>query len=369
MNPLALLPSYTPPAAGSSRTHMGQIITPFDLGLSGADLSALRMALRSEMNPNHLTGFASTLAADHPVSASLLYARGALLEQRPRVKQEELVKDGSHAAERLRELVDRATNRRWSGANAIRWISEVPLDVGKNLAALVQLETGEKWPDVCEGLQRVSPRAMSWPRLDRLATAAEGVRAFERAPSMLHYESALALAQPVPPVMRGQYPTAASLQAFGFHELYPRTRGADVLARATDFAHAVALADRLGIAPWVALLLQRRAELDTLVYGGGLTLDQAERETRRAASDLVVNPQANLDDVPIEVVVLARSLVIEIGPDLRVVDPIAGRIALRPVAPAAREPDAPDRHLWTSTYNKDAHVAAIRTSEGSSCST
>lgn len=368
MNPLALLPSLTPPEqTGPGRAHMGQVITPFDLGLSGADLAAIRMALRGEMNPNHLVGFASALAADHPVSASLLYARGALLEQRPRVKQDELAKDGSHAAERLRDLVDRATSQRWSGQSAIRWISETPLDVGQNLDALIRMETGERWADVCEGLQRVSPTPARWPRLDRLSTAAEGAAAFEHAlgTNQLCYECALALAQPVPPAMRDYYPTAAALQAFGFHELYPRTRGADILARATDFAHAVTLADRLGIAPWAGLLLQRRAELDGLIYGNVLTLEQAEREVRRAASDLVVSPQADLGDVPIEVVLLARSLVIEIGPDVRVVDPMAARIALRPLPPSeARD----DRHLWTRTYIKDAAVRHHReSSEGASC--
>ena len=363
MNPLLLLPSL--PAPGSTgqpaRTYAGQVITPFDFGLSAADLAAIRIALQSEMNPNHLVGFASTLAGDHPVSASLLYARGALLEQRPRGKRDAMMADGAHAAERLRQLVDRITSGKWSGISTTAWISQQPLDVGKSLAEIVRMETSGRWPGACESFQRVSPSssAVHWPRLDRLSTAAEGAQAFQSilgaAPqtsdAQVRYESALALAQPVPLSMASQYPTAAALQAFGFHELYPRTRGQDVLQRATDFAHSVLLGHKLGIDAWVALLLQRRSELDALIYGGALSSEKAEREVRRAASDLVVDPRADLSDMPSEVILLARSLVIEIGPDVRVVDPLGARMALRPVPLETR---TADRQRWTANYHKSA---------------
>lgn len=359
-HPLLLLPSFEPPT-GTQQIHTGQILTPFDHGLSNADLSAIRMALTSEMNPNHLIGFASTLSADHPVSASLLYARSALLEQRPRGNRDALIHDANHAAERLRELIDRVTRRQWSGANALQWISETPIDAGKNLAALVNMETSGAWRETCHGLEHICrAKAQRWPRLDRLLTAADGAASYAQTTSpqsasrlgelgRLSYECALALAQPVPLTAKHQYPTAAALQAFGFHEMYPRTRGQNVLARATDFAHAVATADRLGTLPWVTLLLQRRTELDALVYGKAMTFNDSERELRRAASDLVVDPQADLSNLPAEVALLARALVIEIGPDLRVIDPAAARMALRPLP---LEPRSPDRQRWLTNYFK-----------------
>ena len=360
MNPLALLPSLPPPSQGiPASAYAGQVITPFDFGLSSADLAAIRMALATEMDPNHLVGFASTLAGDHPVSASLLFARAELLEQRPRARRDAMMADGNHAADRLRELVDRITGRKWSGTNTTRWISEVPIDVGRNLSELVRVEAPDHWPDVGQSFQRVSPAALRWPRLDRLTAAAEGAEAFQRSThdgqiTPLHYESALALAQPVPMTMRAQYPTACALQGFGFHELYPRTRGGTVLERATDFAHAVVQGHRLGLAPWVSLLIRLRMELDALVYGGALKTEAAERNVRQVASDLIVNPRADLGDVAPEVARLARSLVIEIGPDIRVVDPMAARIALRPIP---LEPRSPDRQRWTANYHKGAALA------------
>lgn len=56
-------------------------MTP-DEGLTPRELAAVRAALAGEANPNHLFGFAGALAPDHCVSASLLHARGTLLEQR-----------------------------------------------------------------------------------------------------------------------------------------------------------------------------------------------------------------------------------------------------------------------------------------------
>ena len=360
MNPLALLPSLPPPNQGvPASAYQGQVVTPFDFGLSSADLAAIRMALTTEMDPNHLVGFASTLAADHPVSASLLFARAELLEQRPRARRDAMMADGSHAADRLRELVDRVTGQKWSGTNTTRWISEVPIDVGRNLSELVRAEAPDHWPDVGQSFQRVSPPPVRWGRLDRLTAAAEGAEAFQRSThdaqsTPLHYESALALAQPVPLAMAARHPTACALQAFGFHELYPRTRGLTVFDRATDFAHAVVQGHRMGFPPWVSLLIRRRMELDALVYHGGLKTEAAERAVRQAASDLIVDPRADLSDVPHEVARLARSLVIEVGPDVRVVDPMAARIALRPIPLETR---SADRQRWTANYHKGAALA------------
>ena len=58
---------------------------PPDPGMTPPELTALRQALRTEYNPNHLFGFASAMAPDHCVSASLLHARATVLEMRRRM--------------------------------------------------------------------------------------------------------------------------------------------------------------------------------------------------------------------------------------------------------------------------------------------
>ena len=53
-----------------------------DPSMSHAEAMAFRDAIVSETIPSHLFGFASALAPDHCAAASLLHARGTLLEQR-----------------------------------------------------------------------------------------------------------------------------------------------------------------------------------------------------------------------------------------------------------------------------------------------
>ena len=50
--------------------------------MADAEAAAFRDALVGESIPSHLFGFASALAPDHCAAASLLHARGTLLEQR-----------------------------------------------------------------------------------------------------------------------------------------------------------------------------------------------------------------------------------------------------------------------------------------------
>lgn len=71
-----------------------------DVAMTAAELSAFRTALTSEANPNHLFGFAAALAPDHCVAASLLHARGAVLERRRGVAPAALV----HLLAQLGEL-------------------------------------------------------------------------------------------------------------------------------------------------------------------------------------------------------------------------------------------------------------------------
>ena len=50
--------------------------------MSSAEANAVRAALRTEMNPNHLFGFAGALSPDHCIAACLLHARASALEGR-----------------------------------------------------------------------------------------------------------------------------------------------------------------------------------------------------------------------------------------------------------------------------------------------
>ena len=316
-----------------------------DPGLTARELSAIRHALRRESNPNHLVGFASALSPEHPVAASLLYAKSALLEQRPRVKREALRESAALAAQKLAALIDRASGGAWSGARAIEWIAE-PLDAGAAFGSLINNATG--WTDVSHTLQRLSPPPMHWPRFDRLRAAADGAEAFARLrsqggvpdPNDLTYAAALALAQPT---AAQHVPLAARLQSLGFADAYPLTTGANLTARAEDFRRA-ALS---GLPIRTALLSQRRRELDALARGS----PAAEYEVKRAASDLIVDPTAELEDVASEIRTLARSLILEIAPDVRLLDPIGARMVLRP---GPRTAENPDRARWVDVQHREA---------------
>lgn len=61
-----------------------------DLAMTGSELGAFHVALACEANPSHLFGFAAALAPDHCVAASLLHARGAILERRRSLPRESL---------------------------------------------------------------------------------------------------------------------------------------------------------------------------------------------------------------------------------------------------------------------------------------
>ena len=68
--------------------------------ISAPELLAVRRALAVETNPNHLVGFASTLAPEHAVLASLLYARAQVIERRREMDPRLLVR----ALTTIREL-------------------------------------------------------------------------------------------------------------------------------------------------------------------------------------------------------------------------------------------------------------------------
>ena len=343
------LGNAAPPAPGAE----------LDGVLSPAELFAVRRALVTEANPNHLVGFASSLTPGAPVAASLLFARSALLELRPRVRQDTLAADGAQAARALAALIDKAARTfkyPWSGELAIRWIAGKQLDAGQSLGDVV-LSTAPTWTDVAKAFRKVSPPAVHWPPFDRMRAAAEGARCLQAcsgAPGGGRgrrdlYEPALSLAQPMLSHAESA-PLARQLQGLGFPDAYRLTRGKDVAARAMDFMNAVAVSQRMKLGIGVILLLRRRMELDQAARATGTAIDRAEDEVRRAASDMIVSPSTNVSDVPEEVANLARCLVVEVGPDIRVIDPMTARLVLRP---RLLEPSE-ERDRWVRVHAQEA---------------
>lgn len=327
----------------------GDVLDP---GLTARELSAIRQALVRETNPNHLVGFASTLSPQYPAAASLLFAKSALIELRPGAKQDALAQSAALATQKLAALIDRASGGAWSGARTVQWIAQ-PLDAGAAVGALINAATG--WADASHAMQRLCPPAIHWPRFERMRAAADGSEAFGRLrargiPDLndLTCAAALALAQPIDAVTAQHAPLAARLQGLGFAEAYPLTAGPTLTARADDFRKAALWSASSQTPLRAALLAARRAELDRLANGD----PAVEHEVKRAASDLVVDPSASLDDVPPEVRALARALVLEVAPDVRLLDPIAARAVLRP-CPPPREPN-PDRLRWVETQHREA---------------
>ena len=321
----------------------------FDPGLSQSELFAIRRALAVETNPNHLVGFASSLSPEHPAAASLLFAKSALLELRPRAKQEALAKSARHAAERLSALVDRASGGVWSGEKALRWIA-TPVDTGSALANLVLSETD--WADAAEALRRASPPPLPWFRFDRLRAAADAAEAFAalrgRRDAYLPLSAALALAQPLDDGESRQYPLAARLQALGFPDAYPLTSGQDLATRAADFQHAALVSSQTRLPIRLVLLARRRAAIANA---------QIETAARQATSDLVIDPSASLEDVPPAARDLARALLLEVGPDIRVIDPAAARMVFRP---SLAVPPTGDRQRWLRVFHREAALGLGR---------
>ena len=138
-DPVEAPPSFAPPAQGV-----------MDPGLTGDELEAVRTALLHERNPRHLSGFASSLEPYFPITASLLRAKGILLECRAR-----------RNSARLREANERAAHqvaqRSRQGKAALDYMRQVRTNasVGQDLSRLTESESRGQWKDV----------ARMWPEL------------------------------------------------------------------------------------------------------------------------------------------------------------------------------------------------------------
>ena len=335
-----------------------------DPGLTPNELAAIRRALLIETNPSHLIGFASCLSPYFPVAASFLYARSQFLELREQTCQRDLATDGRAALESLRALIDRESRGVWSGARGAEWIL-CPIDTAENLAHATMRATKGAWPDVAEAWREVSPPVVQWPRLERMRAAAVGLAAIRSGDPRIQ-QMGRALCQPTRP----DRSLAATLQAAGFHEHFSLTCGGSACAtrasnmsgaqaqpelgkRTDDFIHAGTRAMRNGTDVRSELLARRRSELAHATPS--LTPD-LRHEAATLAGQLVIDPSASSEGVPMPAAVLARAATLEVGPGIWIVD---ARFHGPDAKPIARRTDwatlAADRARWI-----DWHVRAAR---------
>jgi hypothetical protein len=214
-----------------------------------------------------------------------------------------------------------------AGADTVRWITQ-PLDVRSNLEHATFEAAGSAWPEAVAMWQKISPPPLLWPRLERMKAAAEAVTtlrsgSLRRPQDEMTRDAAMALLAPLGAASR----SGPTLQRLGFHELYPCTRGRTLGERALDFMNAARAARGMSVAD--ALLLRRRSELEDLARRARVSMARLQEAARRAASDLVVDPGALFPDLYPEAVNLARCIVEEVGPGIRILRPSATRLALR----------------------------------------
>lgn len=310
--------------------------------LDAATIFAIRRALATERNPNHLIGFAGALSPSYPSIASLLYARAQLLELRTKKSQEDLAKDVREAADELASILNHAG---FPGKQCVEWLSTPPIDAADALA-----RASRQWPEVASAWREICPPPINWPRLDRMRAAAEVANEIISCRSSNPDVMTTCVSNAI---IRRPHDSASALERdlrdAGIIDAYPMTRGADLRSRLQDFMSAIQESQHRGFTVLDALIQRRQTELATVAR----TSDQLalmEHEVRKAAGSLVIDPAASLVDLPPPVANLARAVVREVGPNIRIVDPDAARLAFRTAPP--REPDAilDERKRWASWH-------------------
>ena len=294
--------------------------------LDASSLFAVRRALSTERNPNHLIGFASVMSPTYPTIASLLYARAKLLQLRSRTYQNELANDAKEASAELVRILNDAG---FPGKQCIEWLSEPPIDTAAFLARATRW-----WPEVASAWREITPSPTPWPRLDRMRAAAEAACQC-RGGTTDEISNCIANA-----IVRRPHedstPLETSLRDGGFLDAYGMTRGRNLRERVQDFMLARRTAREQGYTALDALIQRRRAELPA----------HLEHEVRKTAGSLVIDPASPVQDLPVPVTNLARAVVREIGPNIRIVDPDAARLAFTMAPPAEPRDVLDERRRW-----------------------
>ena len=156
-------------------TPQGPAVEGPDPGLTRGEVGAIRHALLHEPNPRHLSGFATTLEPDFPVSASLLRAKGMLRETSAHRNRTLLMAEANKNATELADKVAKKAGPE-AAKTTLAWMQHPPTAPPPALAladitlrAIPESSRGA-WADVaCSWDEACEKSPPCWFRIDRMA--------------------------------------------------------------------------------------------------------------------------------------------------------------------------------------------------------
>lgn len=284
-------------------THEEVIPGVLDAGLTADEVAVVRRALVTETNIRHVYGLASTMEPFFPIAASLLRAKGTMLESRA-VRNDGLMRANNRALlERVASHVEKETGGSWP----VGRVKDI-IDGQSDLATTMPLATSEatrgSWPETEEMWAHYSGPAEPWVKRDHLAAAVAAI----------------------PLIRDGMRPE--DLFAKGWFEHYAR---ADVPEMRNDprlrLRRLEEARAQSGMPARQWLISNHRGALAS--YRDGVRIDGQpfprevlHDEVKRAICTLMAKPDADLKNMPAPVVALARDCLTELGRGVWVVRPI-----------------------------------------------
>ena len=306
------------PPEESPRTNPGVL----DVGLTADEVQVVRRALAKEENPRHLYGLASSMEPFFPLAASLVRAKGTLLESRAIKNAETLAGQNAAGVQRLAEQVSVVTGGECTPQANAAWTGPVQGPAGAMLVAATRAACVESWPEVETMWHRFGTIRGPWGRLDRMRGAGLGAQSAQSAQaSVAEQEAARLLMGAAPETTLGKW-----LQRKDFQRLWQRTSGVTLRDRLADFMSAAKESDHTHVPVADVLIARRREELAayaarTRVSGQPFPLDVLSDEVKRVACAIVGSPEGDLSQYPAEVQNLARCVVKELRQGIWVVWP------------------------------------------------
>lgn len=304
--------------------------------LGAPELAAVGRALADELDASRLRGFAASLAPEYACVASLLRARASLLDRFANRREAR--------AERMRRLGavrSALAHGPWDPGAAVQFVDR-PHDPAAGLARLILDASGSSYVarSIAQRFSCVEP----WPSYARVAGAiAAGAHPEELV-------AGAALVAPQRSARAGGPAWSYRLQTLGFPDLYASLAGDGPNARAAELLEFVESSRAPGgsspRARAVALAKFRATRpASTLV-------DRASRGAASAiktiACAMIARGEAE-GDGPLAAV--ARSLVVDLGADIRAIDPLRYRAVFTGnVRPSPEPLRTHDRARWCAYY-------------------
>ena len=137
--------------------------------------------------------------------------------------------------------------------------------------------------------------------------------------------------------------------------LLDRRRTMSAPALAQFLAALQTLAAKASATPAPQAVMDGRRQLDGLAASYRAPPALLYRKARQTAGEMVVDEHATFADVPHAVVVLARALVVQLGP-VRVVDPARVRLSLPSTVHLTSPTEAEERARWVRHYARAARM-------------